>query len=151
VGMELKEIKKTIGEDKTIRKISKNAYLISLFSIIDSIDQEIRWTAHFLNTKEKKLISYRFYEKELEEEDFNETFNELKLDSVKVEAKKAIEKAKSNFNRTIVKILITLSRNKHTLWTISLISPDLTACKFEIDAKTNDIRSMEEMTLFKRL
>ncbi|MFA4819345.1 MAG: PepSY domain-containing protein [Candidatus Aenigmatarchaeota archaeon] len=152
--MELKEAIDRAESDEGVKKLTKY-FMCSCFVCIKDIKDKIdEWTLLFYNP-EKELVIDCFVNdkfvtlgeetpplKEVKKPDFTEAH---------VTIKEALETVEKKFDKKTINVLITLHQKDTLVWTINMITPDMNATTFDIDAKTGNIVHEETTSLIRRL
>lgn len=151
--MEATEAIEKAMTNEDVKKL-KSYFLCSCFACIKGVKDSINeWTLMFYNPHTNKIVDCfvndRFVTvgeetlplKEVEEADFGH---------VAIRAGKALDAVSKKFSKSTINVLITLHR-KPPVWTINMITPDMTATTFDIDAKSGRITREETTSLVRRL
>jgi uncharacterized membrane protein YkoI len=126
----------------------KDFFLASAFAITDS--NEIKnWTFLFYNKKRNVTIDCfvndKFVTLDPEAAAISD-YKEMKIGKI-IDVNKAVEMAKGKIKNKIVNVLITLVMKEKLIWKISVITADIMATSFEIDAYTGEILKEDSTSL----
>lgn len=151
--MEATEAIEKAMKSEDVRKL-KSYFLCSCFACIKSAKDSIsEWTLMFYNPDTNKIVDCfvndRFVTigeetpplKEVEEADFGHAV---------INAGRALDIVSKKFSKSTINVLITLHR-KPPVWTINMITPDMMATTFDIDAKTGKIIKESATSLIRKI
>jgi len=143
-----------MAENNSDIKTLKDFFLGSAFACIKDKEDITKWTILFYNPKTKNVIDCFVNEKSVipgEETVAMNVIEKLEKEKVKVSFSQALETAKEGLKKNIVNILITLHTKGVPLWSIAIVSSDMTALAVDIDAETGKVIKREEKELIRRL
>jgi len=146
--MNVKEAVEVAECNKDVKKIMKDSFLCSCFSIQKN-DLFIEWTLHYYN-EEKKTITDVFVDSDgaFVGEETPAMGTEKKLDNMDIiPAEEAVELVKNKVSN-IIEIMVTLHKKEKILWTINFITVGLEVYSFDIDAINKEIVSEHRESLF---
>lgn len=136
-----------------IKKL-KDFFLGSAFTCVKDGEEINQWTILFYNPKTKRVtdcfVNDRFVTPSEETKAIDE-IKELNTKNIKVPVEKALEIAKKDITKTIINILISLHKKDVVMWSIGLVSSDMTATSVDINAETGEVIKKEETKLIKQL
>ncbi len=151
--MQVTEAIKKAENNEDVKKLH-GYFLCSCFACIKSKDEKIKeWTLLFYNPEKNVVLDCFVNDKfvtigeetppmsNVERPDFSET---------KVTVDEAMESVKKKFSKTTINILITLHMKGALVWTINMITSDIMATTFDIDAKTGKITREETTSLISK-
>ena len=156
--MKIVEIIKKINENEEITKLKKKGFfLCSCFSSTKQFVKPSVWTFHYFNPKTKKIVDC-FYKTNIEIGEENHAYKEMKkleTDKINISVEDALKTAEEKFDKSIANILITLHMKKinsvdRVVWTIVVISKDIIATLFDIDAEKGEILDKKETSILRR-
>jgi uncharacterized membrane protein YkoI len=127
----------------------KDFFLASAFACITENEDIKNWTLLFYNKKRNVAVDCFVNDKFVTfdaEMPAMDDYKELKFDKI-IPVEKAINIAKEKVNIKIVNILITLVMKESVLWKISVITIDIAATSFEIDASNGEILKEDRTSL----
>ena len=151
--MEFQEaITKAMGNSKVTTL--KDYFLASIFSITEEGKGITEWTLLFYNKQTHKIVDCFVNDKFVtldQEMPAQKEMERLEAPENAIEVEKAIEIAKKNYSKKTINILISLHMAPHLMWTITMIGSDISATKFDIDAKSGKIVKEETTSLMKKI
>lgn len=141
---------KKAESDKLVKKLSKDHFLCSAFAFIrDGIVKE--WTLHFFSPKEKKMVDCLVSDTVTigEETPAIKDMQELNTKKIKISSEKALKIVKREFDKKTITSMISLRKKKKITWTVNMITQDMMATSFDIDAMTGKIIERKEESLIR--
>ncbi len=151
--MEVKEAIERAKNSKDVKKL-KNYFICSCFACINDSKKEItEWTLLFYNPEKKVVLDCFVNDKFVTLGEETPPMSEIKkpsLDGLKVTAEDALGTVLKNFKKSTINVLITLHKNP-LVWTINMITKDMMATTFDVDASTGKVLREEETSLIRKL
>ncbi len=131
----------------------KDFFLCSCF--VSSKDFSVRgWTVIFYNPKTKNVVECECSESGVEVSEESRSMKEprplVKSEIIKDDSY-ALGKASSDFSGKPVNVLVSLQTKDRTMWTVSVVTQDLSATIYDIDAKTGEVLRKEKTGLVRRV
>lgn len=150
--MEVNEAIEKASNNEDVKKL-QNYFLCSCFACVkDKNDKITEWTLLFYNPDKNVVVDCFVNSKFVTIGEETPPLTEIEkpdFDEAKVNVGDAISAVK-NFKKNTINVLITLHKSP-LIWTINMITPDMMATTFDIDAKTGKILREEETSLIRRL
>ena len=141
-------------KNEDVKKL-RGYFLCSCFACVkDKNDKISEWTLLFYNPDKNAVLDCFVNDKfvtigdetppisEIEKPDFKE---------VKTSIETAMETINKKFSKTTINVLITLHKKGSMVWTINMITADMNATTFDVDAKTGKITREETTSLIRKL
>ena len=152
--MQVTEAIRKAQDNEDVKKLH-GYFLCSCFACIKSRDDKINeWTLLFYNPEKNVVLDCFVNDKfvtigdetppmsGVEKPDFSEA---------RITVEEAMESVSKKFSKTTINILITLHRKGSLIWTINMITSDMMATTFDIDAKTGKILREDTTSLIRKL
>jgi len=152
--MQLKIAADRAASEEKIKKL-RGYFLGSCFACIkNKSDIVTEWTLLYYNASTGKAIDCFVNDKFVTVSDETRTVNpvkEMDVGDVHIGIEKAIDIADGKFSKSTINILITLHFRERLVWTINMISADLNAITYDIDAASGKILREETTSLAHKL
>lgn len=151
--IELTEAIQRAKANEDVKKL-KDYFLCSCFACIKTSSDKINeWTLLFYNQKKNLVLDVFVNDKFVTIGEETPPLKEVEkpdFDAVKITVEEALAAVK-DFKKSTINVLITLHQKGVMVWTLSMITPDMMATTFDIDAKTGKIIREESTSLVRRL
>ncbi|HLC67274.1 MAG TPA: hypothetical protein VJI12_00145 [archaeon] len=152
--MQLKIAADKAAKEEKIRTL-RGYFLGSCFACIKNKNDIItEWTFLYYNTSTGKAVDCFVNDKFVTVSDETRAVNpvkEMNIDDLHIGIEKAIDIADKKFSKNTINILITLHKREHLMWTINMISADMNAITYDIDAGSGKILREETTSLARKL
>lgn len=155
----LEIIEKAMKDPKVQKLIKENFFLGSVFGSIQ--DKELdkglvnEWILHFFNPKTQQVIDCFVNDSVIIGKETPAIKEMKKFDTkrLKTTFDQAFETVKNDFKNKPTNVLISLHTNKSNVlvWTINMITPDLMATSYDIDAETGALLEKKRVCLMRRM
>ena len=151
--MEVSDAIERAKNNEDVRKLA-GYFLCSCFACLkQSKDRINEWTLLFYNKKKNTVLDVFVNDKFVTIGDETPPIKEVEepdFDTVEIGIEEALEALK-DFKKSTINVLITLHKKGIMVWTISMITTDMMATTFDVDAVTGKIVKEETMSLVRRL
>ena len=148
--MQVKDAIERAEKSDEVKKLH-GYFLCSCFASIKDKDEKVKeWTLLFYNHEKKVVLDCFVNEKFVTIGEETPPISDVErpdLSGLKITVDEALEKVVKNFSKSIINILITLHSKKSLVWTINLITKDMMATTFDIDANSGEIVREETTSL----
>lgn len=154
----LEIIEKTMKDPKIQKLVKEDFFLGSVFGSIQ--DKELdkglvnEWILHFFNPKTQTVVDCFFTDSVVigKETPAIKEMKELNTKDLKITFEQAFETVKNDFKLRPTNVLISLHNdNSKLVWTINMITPDLMATRYDIDASNGEILAKKKTCLMRRV
>lgn len=146
-------VEKAESDDRI--KTLRDYFLGSVFACIkDKSDVITEWTLLYYNTRTGKAVDCFVNDKFVTVSEETRPVNPVKkMDAgdAHIGVEKAIATASEKFRKKTINILITLHHTEKLVWTLNMISPDLSATTYDIDAANGNIVREETTSLMRKI
>jgi uncharacterized membrane protein YkoI len=110
------------------------------------------WTLHFYSPETKKIVDCFVADTVNigEETPAIKEMQELDTSKIKISSKTALKTVNEEFDKKTISSMISLHKNEKIIWTVSMITQDMMATSFDIDAITGKIIEKREGSLLRK-
>lgn len=158
VPMKLEDAVKRAGANEGVQRL-KTSFLGSIFASLADSDDVKEWTLLYYNPRNRSVVDCFVSEKFVtvgEETPAINEIQELDTKSIKVDVKNALKTAREKMPKKTVNILISLhvkdvDGKPRTVWTIGMVTPDISVTTFDIDADSGAVLKEETTSLIRKV
>lgn len=154
--MRLEDAARRVEDNEQVKRLG-NFFLGSVFASLTEVSDVKEWTMLYYNPATRNVVDCMVNEKYVTVGEETPAINEMEKIDV-TDAKISIDKAFKiiNFAKKPVNILISLHKKeinkaKRTVWTIGMITQDMSVTSYDVDAITGKILKEETTSLIRRL
>lgn len=155
----LRNAVKKAEENKEVKELKEKGYFLNSGISILRPDQDVisDWNLTYYNLQENMVVQVMVNGEDVRLKEpakpLNPTKNELKLDEIKTNSSKMLEKVKKEFlkmDKPLSQVIMTVQdEGDFITWKINFITQTLEIVSFKVDTKTGNILGSETIPLTK--